>query len=244
MPVYDDAYRLKQNKRMDALVRGLAARAEPVRPGRVVPDHGDLPIGTGRHFDATVMFLDICGSSARCSDQAPDQGDMLLAISILFSEMIRVIEDYGGAVEKNTGDGLMAYFWRGEPEWSTQTTALSAALTMMAGAARLVDPLLERIGIARLPFRICLDHGPITVAEVGAARGFRGIVAIGATANIASKMLSLANADQVLIGQSVLNGLPADWAIHAHGPFETGFSYAPSGAPYHCYDYRGRWTTT
>jgi class 3 adenylate cyclase len=81
------------------------------------------------------------------------------------------------------------------------------------------------------------------VAEVGAARGFRGIVAIGSTANIASKMLSLANADQILIGQSVLNGLPAEWAAHAYGPIDTGFRYTASGAPYHCYDYQGRWTT-
>jgi class 3 adenylate cyclase len=114
---------------------------------------------------------------------------------------------------------------------------------MMASASRLVSPLLQRIGIARLPFRICLDHGPITVAEVGAARGFRGIVAIGSTANIASKMLSLANADQILIGQSVLDGLPVDWAIRAYGPIETGFRYNASSEPYYCYDYRGRWTT-
>lgn len=168
---------------------------------------------------------------------------MLLALTILFAEMIRVIEDHGGTVEKNTGDGLMAYFASGEPGKSTQTTALSAALTMTAAATRLVDPLLNRIGMERLPFRMCLDHGPITVAEVGAARRFRGIVAIGSTANIASKMLALAGADQILIGQGVLNGLPANWAAHAHGPIETGFSYTATGTPYYCYDYQGRWTT-
>jgi class 3 adenylate cyclase len=227
---------------MDALVRGLVSRADPVRAGRVIPDHGDLPIGAGRQLDATVMFLDICGSSARGSDLPHDQSRMLLALTILFAEMIRVIEDHGGTVEKNTGDGLMAYFASGEPGQSTQTTAVSAALTMTAASTRLIDPLLNRIGTGRLPFRICLDHGPITVAEVGAARGFRGIVAIGSTANIASKMLALAGTDKILIGQSVRDGLPANWAVHAHGPIETGFSYAATGTPYYCYDYQGRWT--
>lgn len=227
---------------MDALVRALAARAEPTRTGRVVPDHGDLPIGAGRQFDAVVMFLDICGSSARGSDLPQDQSRTLLVLSLLFAEMIRIIEDHGGTVEKNTGDGLMAYFASGEAGKSTQATALSAALTMTASAKRLVDPLLDVIGIERLPFRICLDYGPITVAEVGAARRFRGIVAIGSTANIASKMLALAKADQIFIGQSVLDGLPATWAPHVHGPYETGFTYSASGMPYYCYEYHGRWT--
>jgi len=35
---------------------------------------------------------------------------MLRVLNLFFTEMIRIVEDYGGAVEKNTGDGLMAYF--------------------------------------------------------------------------------------------------------------------------------------
>lgn len=241
MPPYDRAYRAKQDQRMQALVDGLVARRESVRAGRVIPDHGDLPIGVGRHLEATVMFLDICGSSARGSDHQAAQSDMLTALSILFSEMIRVIEDHGGTVEKNTGDGLMAYFSKGEQGQSAQTTALGAALTMQATANRIVDPLTRGIGIGRLPFRICLDHGPITIAEVGAARGFRGIVAIGSTANIASKMLALAGEDTILIGDAVLNGLPVDWAVHAKEPRPTGFSYTASGVPYLCHRYDGRW---
>jgi class 3 adenylate cyclase len=101
--------------------------------------------------------------------------------------------------------------------------------------------LTDSVGVGRLPFRICLDHGPITVAEVGAARSFRGIVAIGSTANIASKMLALAGEDTILIGRSVLDGLPPQWAAHVSDVQETGFSYTATGAPYPCYRYDGRW---
>jgi class 3 adenylate cyclase len=240
MPTYDHAYRAKQEQRMQTLVNGLVARRDPVRAGRVIPDHGDLPIGAGRHFEATVMFLDICGSSARGSDDRRAQSDMLTALSMFFAEMIRVVEDHGGTVEKNTGDGLMAYFSKGEVGRSAQTTALAAALTMLASASRLIDPLTRAVGVGRLPFRICLDHGPITVAEVGAARGFRGIVAIGSTANIASKMLALADEDTILIGEAVLHGLPPDWAVHATDPRPTGFSYT-GGVPYLWHRYDGRW---
>jgi adenylate cyclase len=243
MPTYDEAYRVKQHLRVQALAKAVFSRRDAVRAGRVIPDHGDLPIGAGRRFDATVMFLDICGSSGRGSDNPLAQSEMLAALTLLFSEMIRVIEDHGGRVEKNTGDGLMAYFSAGEPGKTIQATALSAALTMVATADRLVAPLLALMGVGPLPFRICLDHGPLTVAEVGATRGFRGIVAIGMTANIASKMLALAGEDTILIGQSVLEGLPSDWAVHVDNPQATNFIYSASGVPYLCHRYHGRWQT-
>lgn len=242
MPTYDASYRKRQDDRVRALVDAIVARRNTVRDGRVIPNSGNLPIGTGRQFSATVMFLDICGSSARGSDDPADQSTMLTALTILFSEMIRIIEDHGGKVEKNTGDGLMAYFSKGENGLSAQTTALMAALTMIASARRLADPLISALGLNRLPFRICLDHGRITVAEVGAAGGFRGIVAIGMTANIASKMLSIAKADELLIGEAVRAGLPDGWQQFVGEVRPTGFSYTGSGATYPSYIYNGRWT--
>jgi adenylate cyclase len=43
---------------------------------------------------------------------------MLRVLNLYFSEMIKIAEEYGGTVEKNTGDGLMAYFEdnSGEPK--------------------------------------------------------------------------------------------------------------------------------
>ena len=44
---------------------------------------------------------------------------LLAALNLFFSELVKVAEDYGGTVEKNTGDGLMAYF---DERWSTVGT--------------------------------------------------------------------------------------------------------------------------
>lgn len=241
MPPYDDAYRSKQEIRTRSLVSALLARGDAVRTGRVVPEDGDLAIGAGRRFDATVMFLDICGSSGRGSDDHGAQSALLLAFSVFFAEMIRIIEDHGGTVEKNTGDGLMAYFDKGQAGRSAQTTAAMAAMTMLATAERLIDPLAGRLELDRFPFRICLDHGPITVAEVGAPRGFRGIVAIGSTANIASKMLAIADEDSIFMGRAVVDGLPVEWLGYVGDEGMTGFHYAATGANYPCYRFTGRW---
>lgn len=88
-----------------------------------------------------------------------------------------------------------------------------------------------------------MDHGPITVAKVGAPRGFTGIVAIGATANIASKMLSFAEPGMLLLGEMVLAGLPQEWRdlFVKLKTRETGWSYTGSKLAYGFYEYQGRW---
>lgn len=57
-----------------------------------------------------IMFLGISDFSSRPAESSAEQLTLLVALNFFFGEMIRIAEDYGGTVEKNTGDGLMAYF--------------------------------------------------------------------------------------------------------------------------------------
>lgn len=236
------SYRKKQYDRVQTLIEGLDARDYAVRPGRVIPEAGDLPIGEGRTLEATVLFLDISGFSALGSDDAKDQEVMLRALAIFFCEMIRIVQDHGGIVEKNTGDGLMAYFSQGGlGTRSPQVMALEVALTMFDAAEHILGPEMIRIGLEPFQFRVCLDHGTITVAEIGAARRFRSIVAIGNTANIAAKMLARAKPGQLLIGERVAQELPQEWQHFVQGRIETGWVYPATNRLYLARVYVGRW---
>lgn len=241
--LFGKAYQERQIERSEALLNRLRTRGPAARQGRQIPEAGDLPIGEGRTLTGTVLFLDISGFSGRGSDDARDQEAMLIALTLVFGEMIRVVEDHGGRVEKNTGDGLMAYFaGEGLVALPPEQVALEAALTMFSAAEHVIDPQLERLGLAPFRFRVCLDHGPITVAEIGAARRFRGIVAIGNTANIAAKMLAKAGSGELLIGERVASGLPREWWRFVRDPIETGWFYTASNRPYLAWRYLGRWT--
>jgi class 3 adenylate cyclase len=61
-----------------------------------------------------VMFIDICDFSIRPMESLEEQDLTLRVLNLFFTEMIKVAEDYGGNIEKNTGDGLMVYFNDGE----------------------------------------------------------------------------------------------------------------------------------
>ena len=241
--IIEKAYYEKQRERINKLFARLLEQGDPTSPGRVVPDVADLVINEGRVVDAAVLFLDISGFSKRPSGDAKQQAILLQIITLYFTEMIRVIMDYGGTVEKNTGDGLMAYF-TSDADGDARMKAVAAALSIFKAATDFIDPLVISQSGEPFKFRICIDHGPITIAKVGAPRLFNGIVAIGASANIASKMLAVAQGGELVIGQDVALGLRTDWvqqfvSVKAE---ESGWVRG-TGVNYPFYLFIGRWLT-
>jgi class 3 adenylate cyclase len=240
------AYWNDQIQRTLAILAKTQERARAVVTGREVPQDEALLLGTGRHLQMAVLFLDICGFSSRPSGSASEQALVVHTFSLFFTEIIRIAEDYGGTVEKNTGDGLMVYFedGGGEPPEDGCKRAVAAALTMLFVTENAINPILQNSQIEPVKFRIGIDHGGVTIAEVGAARRFRSRVAIGATANIASKVLDVAGLGEIVIGDQVFKRLPAAWRTNyaqLHQEY-TGWNYVTSGVPYPFYKYTGRWT--
>lgn len=241
---YSPSYHSLQARRVEIMRRRIQAVNSAVAPGRIIPMPEDLPIGRGRRLDAAILFLDISGFTYRPSETAEEQDNQIRILSLFFSEMIRIVGDFGGTVEKNTGDGIMAYFSR--PRGTTldpRQTALVCALYMFLAADRLINPVIRASGLEPLRFRVCLDFGSITVARLGAAQRFNHIVAVGTAANRTSKMLGHAQAGDLLIGDAMLPGIHRDWLQQflAHTGKESGWLYN-DGQAYHFWRYDGRWT--
>ncbi len=151
-----------------------------------------------------------------------------------------------GAVEKNTGDGLMAYFE--EPSSATlgdtsAKRAVACALTMDATNELLIAPILRATGVLPLQFRTVMDYGSVTIARIGAPQRFNANVAIGNIANFASRMLALIGPNEIALGSSARSRLPSYWqtAWTTLSPVKTGWTYLNSQLPYPLYVYTGRW---
>jgi len=232
-----------QISRINAL-RDKIVAIVPSQPGRVVPEDEDLVIGQGRRLKMAILFLDISSFSERPSETDDEQKLLLRVLNLFFTEMIRIAEEYGGTVEKNTGDGLMAYFedGGGTPAEIGSKRAVACALTMMAANDYLIKPILDATPVPDIKFRVSIDYGSATVARLGAAQRFNANVAIGATANFASKMLDFAGPSDIVIGASVRNQLPSTWHQFTQPmPVTTGWVYRLTGLPYSLYKYTGRW---
>ena len=234
-----------QAARVEQLRQKIVTRSE-LSPGRVIPDDDDLVIGSGRRLQATVVFIDISSFSSRPSVTKGEQELMLRILNLFFTEMIRIVEDYGGAVEKNTGDGLMAYFEDRpavDPGANSVKRALACALTMDATNEWLIAPVLRATGVPTLQFRTTMDYGSVTIARIGAPRRFNANVAIGNTANFASRMLGLIGAGQIAVGSNACARVPDEWRTTwcELAPISTEWTYTGGSIPYPLYLYKGRW---
>jgi adenylate cyclase len=219
--------------------REMNSQTAPViSPGRVAPAEDDLAIGTGRRLQMAVLFLDVCNFSGRPSETLEEQEQVLRMMNIFFPEMIRVAEKHGGTIEKNTGDGLLAWF---EDSFSTEdgngpVRAFRTALEMTDTNRSVVDPLLRAEGIESVKFRIAIDYGPVTIARVGAPKRFNSYVAIGTKANIASKLLKFGGPDDILLGDVAFQQLGTTYSRMVRPLNEaTGWVYRETCAPYPAY---------
>jgi len=223
----------------------LDKRMSEVRPGRQMPEETQVTIGSGRQMEIAVLFLDICNYSRLYNDSYEAQGNVLALMNIFMAEMMNIVRDHKGEFEKNTGDGLMAYFGTEttNPKECVQT-AIEASLTMHYFNDNLLKPYLINQGSPmRIDFRIGIDYGKVTIARVGVPGGLSSFVAIGTSANIASKLIRIGHPGEIVIGGHVKIHLPVSWQKFCElVPQFTGFNYIVSGWPYLAYKYNGRWT--
>ena len=210
------------------------------------PDYDQsLSIGEGRRLNASVMFLDISGFTNRPMDTPLEQDLMLRILTLFFSEMICIAEEYEGQVEKNTGDGLMMYFTDDLASSGVHSVqkAITCALTMMATTTYLINPIVRASNAEDIKFRISIDYGSITIAKIGSRRRFSSYTAIGTIANLACKMLKHAKPEQIVLGNNAKNELPIEWQQMYTRllPINTGWVYKANELPYSLYLYTGRW---
>ena len=164
-------------------------------------------------------------------------------LNLYFTQMIRIVEDYNGHVEKNTGDGLMAYFVDdAEQGIASAQVAVACALTMDAVNRQLISPVIQATRVDPIAYRTSMDTGPVTVARMGAPTRFNSNVAIGNVANFAVSLLKLIEPGDIALGASAQVSLPEDWRGWTESsPRQTGWTYVGTTTPYPMYLYRGRW---
>ena len=213
-----------------------------IEPRQAFPDPRYLRIGEARSITATVLFVDIVSFTKRSEDQ--DSKSLLLTLDLFLAEMTAIVNEWGGTVEKFTGDGLMAVFDTSyTDEAGMVKDAIDAATTMRYVITGPVNSYLESEGIQSIEYRIGIDGGAILIGKLG-VRSDNDPIAIGWAANIASKLEDIAPVDGILIGNYVYSRLP-DWekqfCVQAEFPAEWIYCVKGTNIPYPFYRYTAMW---
>ena len=147
-----------------------------------------------------VLFVDLVGST-NISLTLPEE-KVAIIISSFAQEMALAIKQHNGFVLKFVGDAVIGYF--------IHTSVLIAADNAVSCAQRMiqimdqgVNPILNNYDYPDLLLHIGLDYGDNMIVRYGSDKEKSHVDILGPTMNIAAKIQSMANHQQILIGQHV-----------------------------------------
>jgi hypothetical protein len=157
--------------KFESITSTLEERISAISDGSKNPNIEDLAIGSAKKYRASVLFFDICSFSKRVySAKTKVLNDALKTLDVLMPILIKIIFDFGGYVEKNTGDGLMAILGVGCDDYEISNNTLNSITTMKYVINNLVNPYLEKENIDPIKWRFSTDLGNIYISRIGSSR--------------------------------------------------------------------------
>src|SRR5262245_15047552 len=193
------------------LAAAIVSQTTPIDAG------GPLPVITTERRLVSVLFADLVGFTTLSESRDPEEVRELL--SRYFDESRRVVERYGGVVEKFIGDAVMALWGSPIAHEDDAERAVRAALELTG----LVRDLGGEVGAPDLRARAGVLTGEAAVT-VGAEQ--QGMVA-GDLVNTSSRIQSVAVPGSVYVGESTMRATSEVIAYEPAGPFELKGKEAP-----------------
>lgn len=165
--------------RTEAEAKPAPELASPVRDGAAA---------AGERRQVAVLFADLSGFTALSARL--DAEDLRRLVEEFYARADAIIGRYDGSVDKHIGDAVMALFGAPVAHGDDSLRAVGAALDIVAAAGEIAEPsgasLAAHVGIAM---------GEVVAGGIG-----RGYTVLGDAVNLASRLVGLAGAGEVVIG--------------------------------------------
>jgi adenylate cyclase len=165
-----------------------------------------------KELTATILFSDIIGFTTLSEQMPPREINMIL--NYYFSRMTDIVFEYDGTLDKYMGDALMAVFGAPMEKEGDAERAILAALNMRRELAVMMEKTrAER----RFNIRIGINTGRVLAGNIGSPQRMDYTV-IGDPVNIASRLESLAQPNQILIGEETYRLVKGKFNVKRFGP--------------------------
>jgi adenylate cyclase len=165
----------------------IAQRGEAIRQG-------------GERRATTVLFSDIRGFTAIAEGMGPDAIAQFL--SEYFTEMVEVIFEHGGTLDKFIGDAIMALWGAPIAHADDADRALRAALAMQRDITRLNQRWASQ-GRPEIGVGIGINHGEVFAGNIGSHRRLEYTV-LGDVVNVAARLCAEAGPGEILVSEQFL----------------------------------------
>jgi adenylate cyclase len=153
--------------------------------------------------ECTVFNSDIRGFT-RMSEGASAES-MVELLNDYFEQMVEVIFNYEGTLDKFMGDGIMAFWGAPAVHPDDAVRSVQAALDQMEALGKFNRKLVEN-SQPPLAIGMGLHTGPLVAGYVGSSKALSYTV-IGDTANTSARLCGVALAGQIIITEATLSRL-------------------------------------
>jgi class 3 adenylate cyclase/tetratricopeptide (TPR) repeat protein len=177
----------------------------------------------GERKQVTVLFCDTEGFSVLSEKLGPEK--VYSIIGDVFEMLIHKVNEFGGTVNKMTGDGVMALFGAPIALEDAPQRAIRSALAIQREIARFSDRTKAETG-APLRMRIGIHTGPVVVGTLGNDLRVE-FTAVGDTVNLASRMEGLAEPGTVYVTDETFKLTEGLFRFEALGEREVKGKEAP-----------------
>lgn len=181
-------------------VRALLRRYLSPRVADAVLQERQPAHGPGQTSIVTILFCDLRGFTAFAERTPPAEVARLL--NEFLEQMTQVVFKYDGMLDKYTGDGLIAVFGAPYPQADHAERAVHAALEMQARHEQLLQQWAaeRRTGLG---LGIGIQSGEVVAGNFGSVQRVDYTV-IGHAVNLAARLVGIAPAGQILLGEGTL----------------------------------------
>jgi adenylate cyclase len=150
-----------------------------------------------------TMFVDI-NDSTQMSLSLPDNKFALL-IQCYAQEVSIAVLGYGGYVFKYEGDAVIVLFPAEDDDVRACENALKCSKAILGIMKEVINPIFKAHELPQINVRIGLTYGYALVVLYGNSLEKAHIDIIGSSISVASKILSIAKPNQVLVGEFIYN---------------------------------------
>jgi adenylate cyclase len=206
--------RLVERARREAEVLGNFQRYfAPDLARQIAGQQGAVQLG-GVKRPVAVLFSDIRGFTSISERMGPDEIATLL--TEYFTEMVEIVFEHGGTLDKFMGDALMALWGAPLARDDDADRAVRAAVAMQQALRRLNQKWAGE-GRRTLSVGIGINAGEVFAGNIGSERRLEYTV-IGDAVNVAARLCAEAGPGEILIAQPLFEAVSQCPAVHPLPP--------------------------